>query len=361
MKKVLHVVNRMGYGGIETFLMNVYRNVDRNSIQFDFAVHTDIPGDYDEEIKKMGGHIYYFTSRRKSFIKYYQDWKNFLKNNSDKYIAIHMHVSSLTTILPIVLAKKYKMKKRIIHAHSTLQEGKLHQILSALNKKRVNKYATNLIACSTMAGNYVFGNNKYEILKNGINIKKFEFDENKRKEIRNKFGIKDNETVYINIGRLIEAKNQTYLLDIFKEIYNEDKSSRLFIIGKGELKDKIEQKIEKSKLKEQITLLENRNDISDILQGMDIFILPSLYEGLPIVAIEAQSAGLKSFISKNVTEEVKVTDLVDFIDINDNYENVAKYILENKNYERKKYENKELSNYDIKNISNYLVNEIYLK
>ena len=361
MKRVLHVVNRMGYGGIETFLMNVYRNVNKNKIQFDFAVHTHIPGDYDEEIKKMGGNIYYFTSRRKNIIKYYNDWKKFLKENSNKYVAIHMHVSSLSTITPIVLSKRYKIKNRIIHAHSTLQEGKIHEFLNTKNKKRVNKYTTKLLACSKTAGDYVFGNNEYKIVNNGIDIEKFKFDKNKRKEIRKKFDIRDNETVYINIGRLIELKNQKYLLNIFKEIYNKDKLSKLFIIGKGELKSVLENKINELNLKEQVILLENRNDISDILQGMDIFILPSLYEGLPIVAIEAQSSGLKCFISKNVTQEVKVTDLVEFIDINNDYRDVAKQIMKNKNYVRENKESKELLNFDIKNVSKYLVNEIYLR
>ena len=361
MKRVLHVVNRMGYGGIETFLMNIYRNINKNEIQFDFAVHTHIPGDYDEEIKQMGGNIYYFTSRRKNIIKYYNDWRQFLKENSNKYVAIHMHVSSLSTITPIVFSKRYKIKNRIIHAHSTLQEGKFHEFLNVKNKKRVSKYATKLIACSATAGNYVFGNNKYEIVNNGVDIEKFRFDETKRKEIRKRFNLKNNETVYINIGRLIGVKNQIYLLNLFKEIYDIDKLSKLFIIGKGELKDTIEKKISELNLDKQVILLENRNDISDILQGMDIFILPSLYEGLPIVAIEAQSSGLKCFISKNVTQEVKVTDLVEFIDINEDYKNVAKYIIENKKYERKNIKSKELENYNIKNVSKYLVNEIYLK
>lgn len=361
MKRVLHVVNRMAYGGIETFIMNVYRNIDRNKIQFDFAVHTDIPGDYDNEIRDLGGNIYYFMSRRNGILKYYRDWNQFLKINSNKYTAIHMHVSSLTTIEPIIVAKKYNIKNRLIHAHSTLQEGKIHQVLNKFNKNRVVKYATNLIACSEKAGNYVFGNNKYEIINNGIDIEKFKFNEIKRKEIRKKFNIKDNETAYVNIGRLIELKNQKYLLNIFEEIYKQDKLSKLFIIGKGELKETLENMINELSLNQYVTLLENRNDISDILQGMDIFILPSIYEGLPIVAVEAQCSGLKCFISKNITKEVKLTNLVEFIDINNSYKNTAKQIMENKNYVRRNVQEKNLSSFNIKDISKYLVNEIYLK
>ena len=119
--RILHIVNKMGYGGIETFLMNVYRNIDRNEVQFDFAVHTRQKGDYDEEIKKLGGNIYYFTPRRKSVIQYSKEWKNFWANHKENYKAVHMHSSSLTTILPLKMAKKYGIEKRFMHAHNTYQ------------------------------------------------------------------------------------------------------------------------------------------------------------------------------------------------------------------------------------------------
>ena len=145
MIRVLHVVNRMGYGGIEAFIMNLYRNIDRNKIQFDFAVHSEVKGEYDQEIEKLGGKIFYFHSRRSSFIRYYNDWKKFLKNNASTYTAIHMHVSSLTTILPIKLAKKYCIKNRILHAHSTLQSGLIHRVLIKINVKRGNDNYENKI------------------------------------------------------------------------------------------------------------------------------------------------------------------------------------------------------------------------
>lgn len=360
MKKILHVVNKMGYGGIETFLMNVYRSIDTNKVKFDFAVHTTDEGEYDKEIRELGGQLYYFTSRRNSIYKYYKDWNNFLKKNADKYVAIHMHVSSLTTILPLVLAKKYNIKNRIIHAHSTFQQGTFHKILSEINKKRIKRYATKLLACSTEAGNYVFGK-EYENINNGIDSEKYKFNIEKRKEKRKELEIEEHETAYVNVGRLIEIKNQKYLVNVFKEIYKKDNKSKLFIIGKGEQKESLEQQIKDLNLEKQVILLNGRNDIPEILQAMDIFILPSLYEGLPLVAIEAQTAGLKCFISKNISKEVKLTELVDFIDINKECKEIAQYIINNKEYDRKNIENEKLSNYNIKNIAKYLVNEIYLK
>lgn len=359
MKKVLHVVNKMGYGGIETFIMNLYRNIDKSKLQFDFAVYTTKKGDYDNEIKKLNGNIYYFTSRRKSFYKYYKDWDNFLKNNAKNYIAIHMHVSSLTTILPLVLAKKYNIKNRIVHAHSTFQKGKIHKILSSINKNRIKKYATKLFACSSEAGNYVFGSNKYEKINNGIDLRKYEFNKEKRRLMRNDLNIKEGEIAYVNIGRLTELKNQIYLIDVFKEMYNKEHKSKLFIIGKGELKEKLEEKIKEINLEKQVFLLNSRNDIPEVLQAMDVFILPSLYEGLPVAAVEAQVSGLKCFISQNVSPEVKITNLVNFIDINKNEREVAEDILKNSAYERKNEIDANLKKYDIKEIVKYLSKEIY--
>lgn len=360
MKRVLHIVNRMGYGGIEAFLMNLYRNIDRKKVQFDFAVHTKKKGEYDKEIKKLGGNIYYFTSRKDNLFEYYKDWNNFLKNNAKNYSTIHMHVSSLTTIMPLVLAKKYNIKNRIIHAHNTFQKGKIHKILSNINKKRIRKYATKLFACSTEAGNYVYGNNNYENINNGIDLEKYKFNIEKRKYKRKELNIKSDETVYINIGRLTEEKNQVYLLSIFKEIYKHDNKSKLFIIGKGKLKSKIENEIKEMHLEEQVILLEGRSDIPEILQAVDIFLLPSLYEGLPVVAIEAQASGLKCFISKNVSPEVKLSNLVDFLDINKSPKEIAEYILKNKSYERNNKIDINLEKYDIVKIVEYLLKNIYI-
>ena len=361
MKRVLQVVNRMGYGGIEAFLMNIYRNINRKEIRFDFAVHTNQKGEYDDEIKKMGGNIYYFTSRGKSIGKYYKDWNNFLKENAKNYSAIHMHVSSLTTILPLVIAKKYKIKYRIIHAHNTYQKGKLHEILSKINKTRIKKYATRLLACSSEAGNYVFGNNNYEKINNGIDLEKYQFNKEKRNEMRKRLGVEEKDTVYINIARLTEEKNQSYLIDVFKQISLKEKNSKLLIVGKGHLKEDLEEKIKKENLEKKITLFNGRNDIPNLLQAADVFILPSLYEGLPVVAIEAQAADLKCFISKNVSPEVKLNDSLEFLDITNTEKETAKLILENKMHERNNVTGEKIKEYDIVRISKYLLDQIYTK
>lgn len=236
--RVLHIVNKMGYGGIETFLMNIYRNIDRNEVQFDFAVHTKEKGDYDEEIKKMGGNIYYFTPRRKSVIKYKRDWEKFLSENKNKYVAVHMHVSSLTTILPLKIAKKYGIKKRFIHAHNTYQKGKIHNILNKLNQKNIDKFATKCFACSTEAGKYVYGNKQFELINNAIEASKYSFNMEKRNEIRKKMDIEDNLAI-LHIGRFNYQKNHEFLINIFEEIAKQEEKAKLFLIGVGELQETI--------------------------------------------------------------------------------------------------------------------------
>ncbi|MGN1310299.1 MAG: glycosyltransferase family 1 protein [Clostridia bacterium] len=361
MIRVLQVVNRMGYGGIETFLMNIYRNIDRSKIQFDFAVHTEEKGEYDDEIKKMGGNIYYFNSRRNGLIEYYKDWNKFLKENASKYVAIHMHASSLTTVLPIKLAKKHKIKNRIIHAHSTLQSGKIHNVLNKIHQINIKKYATDLFACSTEAGIYVFGKNPFCLVHNGIDVLRYSFNQNIRQQVRNELEIKENEVAIVHIGRFVPEKNHKFLIDIFDKIDNINFRCKLFLIGDGVLKNDIEQKVNEKNLQNKIKFLGRRNDVNRILQGMDLCIFPSIFEGLPVTMIEMQAAGLPIFASNNISSETKISDLVEFISLLKSDEEWAKLVLENMNFQRKNMsEIIEKAGYDIKSTINMILN-IYLR
>lgn len=334
MKKVLHVLNRMGYGGIEAFIMNIYRNIDHSLLQFDFALHSEKPGEYDDEIKNMGGNIIIFPQRRKQLIRYYKAWDIFLKEDGKKYEAIHMHVSSLTTIIPIVLAKKYNIKTRIVHAHSTSQKGILHTILSYINKIRISKYATKLLACSSEAGNYVFGKNHYGLFNNGIKLKDYMFNTEKRKKWRKNLNLKDDEIALVHVGRFTYAKNHTFLIDIFNEIKLKKDNYKLFLVGTGELEAEIKLKVERLGLNDNIIFLGTRNDVSDILQAMDIFVFPSNFEGLPVAMVEAQASGLPIFASSNISPEVKISDLVEFISLDKGAKYWASKILKIKVVQR---------------------------
>lgn len=357
MKRILQIVGRMGYGGIETFLMNIYRNIDRTKVQFDFAVTKGKSGEYEEEIKTLGGKIYYFPER-KNIKEYKKKWYDFFREHKE-FECVHMHVSSLSNIIPIKAASANKIKKRYIHSHNTYQQGILHNILNQTNKINLNRYATELFACSQEAGKYSFGNKKFEIIKNGIDAKQYEFDKAKREKIRNKFKILDNQIAFLHIGRFTYQKNHEFLIDVFSEIIKIKPNSLLYLIGEGELEGQVKEKVKKLEIGDNVIFLGTQKDISEIMQGMDAFIFPSLYEGLGIVAIEAQAAGLKVFASDTIPEEVKITELVSFISLKKSKQEWAYNILKNLEKEKlrkKNYEQIKNSGYDIKYTTEKLEN-----
>lgn len=334
MIRVLHVLNSMGYGGIETFLMNVYRKIDKNEVQFDFLVNVKKECAYNEEIRKLGGNIYYLPKRGIHFLKYKHNWKKFLEKEGENFSAIHMHVSSLTDIQPLVEAKKAGIKNRFIHAHNTHQTGIIHNVLNKINQLRINQYATKMFACSSEAGNYCFKAKTFEIIKNGIDCSKYQYDIKKREEIRKKLNLEDNEIAVVHVGRFSKQKNHSFLIDFFHDAAIQKENLKLFLIGDGVLKKEIQEKVENLQLKDKVNFLGLRNDINEILQGMDLFVLPSLHEGLPVAGIEAQAAGLKCLFSDTISQEVAITDLVSFLSIT-NKECWSKEIMSFKNYPRK--------------------------
>lgn len=350
--KILHVVNRMGYGGIEAFIMNIYRKIDTTKIQFDFAVHNNNPGEYDSEIKKLGGKIYYFPSRRKNPLKYICRWKNFLKEYGNNYNSIHMHVSSLTTIIPIVYAKKYNIKNRIVHAHSTAEIGYLHKITCFFNKKRIQKYANYLLACSKIAGDFVFGDKDFVLIPNGIPIEKYYFNDSVRKKVRKQLKINNDTLCYVHVGRFCYAKNHEFLLNVFKIIHSKNGNSKLFLIGDGELRTEIESQIERMNLNNSVILLGNINNVNEYLMAMDCLIFPSRYEGLPLSIIEAQATGISVYLSSNVTDEVNLSDNITFLPLEIGANEWAKRIMLDKNTNR--LFDKKIKKYDI----NHTVEEL---
>lgn len=357
MTRILHVVNRMAYGGIETFIMNVYRNINSKNVIFDFAVHNNNPGDFDQEIEKKGGNIYTFPSRGKNPIAYFYKWYKFFKFNKNKYDAIHMHVSSLTTIFPIIMAKYFNIRVRIVHAHSTSQPGLIHLIMSFINKKIIRKYSTKLLACSTEAGEFVFGKNNYELLSNGIELKRYFFNPEIKKEVRKMNNISINETAYVHVGRFTYAKNHQFLLKVFKEILKTNPYSKLFLIGEGELKEEIELRVKSENISGNVFFLGSRDDVNKLLMGMDCFIFPSIYEGLPISLIEAQASGLDVYASDNISHEVKLTPLVKFISLECSPQKWADFIVNRKKAQNRNLYNEKISktNYNISSTTTRLL------
>ncbi len=334
MLRVLHIVTDMRRGGLETMIMNYYRNIDRSCIQFDFLEHRQGKTDYDYEIEEMGGKIYRLPVLNPFSLKYRRLLGKFFEEHPE-YKIIHVHQDCMSSLI-LKIAKKYGIAVRIAHSHSNNQDKNLKYLVKMYYKSKISKYATDLFACSKEAGEWMFGNAKFNILNNAINVQKYEYSIEMRKKVRDSLGIEKNVLVIGHIGRFSPPKNHLYLLDIFKKI-SDKKEAKLLLVGDGNLRSEIESKISNLNLNSRVILTGVRNDVSELLQAMDVFVLPSKYEGLGIVAIEAQSAGLPCVISDKVSAECKKTRLIYQLSLSEEPEVWAKKIIELSKMKRKSY------------------------
>lgn len=310
MIRVLQVVDHMGLGGIQAFIMNVYRNIDRNKVQFDFLVHKKGGNTFAEEINRLGGIIHYVPARNEGILKNRRALDSFFKEHPE-YKVVHQHESSLSYIEPLIAAKNNNVPIRIIHSHNTRMGNSLiHKILHTLNSKRIHRIATHYLACGKLAGEWLYGKSKvkdkFTVVINGIKLSNFEFNEIVRGKVRNDLCVDDDTTVFCHIGRFDTVKNHVFLVDIFNEIIKINPNSKLVLVGNGVLMNAIENKVNDLGLNDNVSFLGLRNDINQIVQGADAVLLPSLYEGFPVTAIEAQAAGLPFFMSDSVSKEALI-------------------------------------------------------
>lgn len=335
--RVLHVIGKMDRAGAETMIMSLYRRIDRNKIQFDFMVHSKEKGDFDDEIRALGGKIFYIDKFKGfNLIPYYFAWRKFLKKHSE-YRVIHGHIGS-SAFIYISVAKSLG-RKTIIHSHSEFSDRfNLHDhLISWLNYP--NKHiATELLAASKQAGIDRFGKsvilqNNFRVLNNAIDTNKFLYSKLKRQQIRTKLGISPDTLIIGNIGRLVEVKNQSRLIEIFNTILVKIPDAHLLILGEGPLREKLEQLIVDKGLKSNVHLVGVKDNVADYLSAMDIFVFPSLHEGLGISLIEAQSTGMPCVVSDAVPIEAKVSPLLTFISLKSSDNEWMKIILrERENY-----------------------------
>ncbi len=331
--RVLHIVTYMGRGGLETMLMNYYRNIDRDKVQFDFLVHRDFEADYDKEIESLGGRIYRVSKLNPFSRKYLGELDRFFKKHKE-YKIVHSHLDCMAGI-PLKYAKKNGVPCRIAHAHNNNQAKDMKYILKLIYKNKIPQYANILFACSESAGNWMFKKKEFRVFNNAIDIKEYLFDEKKRKKIRNEFKINRNEFVLGHVGRFALQKNHTFIIDIFDEVLKLNPDSSLILVGEGELQEQIIEKAQNLKIENKIYFTGVRTDVSDILQAMDVFVFPSLFEGLGIANIEAQAAGLPCLISEKVPMECeKVKGLVTQIDLAKGANYWAQKTLEQANHKR---------------------------
>ena len=279
---VAHIMGKWNGGGVESVVMNYYKNIDRNRIQFHFLCDedsTDIPY---EEIEKLGGKVIVIPPYQKLFEYQKELYRIFEENN---YKIVHSHINALS-VFPLRIAKKAGVPIRIAHSHSTSNKKEwkkniLKMILRPFSKLYANKY----FACTEYSGKWLFGKKVVErkelnVINNAIDLKKFEFNKNTREDLRKKLGIKEDVLVIGHVGRFMKQKNHEFLIDVFEKAIKQDDNIYLILVGQGPLEDKIKEMVKEKGIEDKILFLGQRNDVNKLYQAMDIFVLPSLYEGL---------------------------------------------------------------------------------
>ncbi|CDE24503.1 capsular polysaccharide biosynthesis protein Cps4H [Clostridium sp. CAG:440] len=342
MKKILVFGITENPGGIESVIMNYYRHIDRKKIQFDFLCNTEKVS-YEKEINALGGKIYRITARSQNTKKFKKDMENFFVKHANEYFAIWVNVCSLANIDYLKYAKKYGISKRIIHAHNSQNmDSFLRGILHRFNRILIGRYATDFWTCSDEASKWfyskkIINSSKYVIIKNAINCDIYKFDKEIRDNYRKQFNIESDELVIGNVGRMHFQKNQEYIIKIFNDINKSIPKSKLFLVGDGPDKGKIEKLIKEYKQQNNIILLGVRDDVNCLMQMFDVFLFPSLFEGLPLAPIEAQAASLPVYLSKGrISSKVIINKkLIHFIDLDEGANRWANIIINTyKNYDR---------------------------
>lgn len=332
--RVLQVVTHMNRGGLETMLMNYYRNIDRTKVQFDFLTHRpeNEKKDYDDEIRSLGGKIYHMPVLNPFSRNYMKCLDEFFKEHKE-YKIVHSHLDCLSAY-PLKMAKKNGVPVRIAHSHNTSQEKNLKYLIKDYSKKQIPKYATHLFACGREAGEWMFGKHKFQIMNNAIDAKKFIYNEEVRKQKRQELGL-DGKFVIGHVGRFNLQKNHEFLIRCFKDFAKSNKDAILILIGNGELQDKIKQQVKEYQIEDQVKFLGLREDIPQLLQAMDLFLFPSLFEGLPVTLVEAQAAGLPCVISDTITDEIMITDAISKVSLESDLEKWNQAILKYKDMKRR--------------------------
>ncbi|MDD3304292.1 MAG: glycosyltransferase [Clostridia bacterium] len=313
--RVLHVIRAMNMGGAETFIMNLYRNIDREKIQFDFL--TSREGCYDKEIKLLGGRIYeipYLTD--KGQLEYIKNLKKIFKTHQE-YKIVHSHIDQVSGII-LQTAKKCNVPVRLAHSHSTSNNnGFIAKMYKKYLQNKINKNATELLACSEESAKWLYKKeaNRAIIINNGIDISKFKYSNEKRCELRNELNIPEDYIVIGHVGGFRKEKNHEFLLEIFSEYLKMNPKSYLVLLGDGILREKIEQKMEQLNINNNVKILGIKNNNYDYYNIFDVFAFPSIYEGVPLTLIEAMSNGLKVLASNNITKDINRNNLISYIEL----------------------------------------------
>lgn len=362
--RILHCLARMNRGGAETLIMNIFRHIDREKYEFCFLLN-DENCDYAEEIKQLGGYIYSVPSRSSGYMLYCKLLNRFFKEHKGRFDAIHVHTSSLSSLEVFYYAKKHGIKKRIIHSHSTAQKGFIHNILHWFNKPFVTCLATDYLACSKVAGEWLYkysaAFDKYRIINNGIDLKTFSYNEKAREEIRGYYNIPSDSIIIGHVGRFDKFKNQSFLVDVFEQYHKINASSYLIMIGIGEMQKQIEELVIRKGISSNVVFAGLQTEVYKYLSAFDLFVFPSIFEGLPVALVEAQASGLMTICSDKVSPEACLSDYLSQFELEKTPEEWAEYLGNLPLLDRHKYVYQlEENGYNINKTIHYLTKYIYI-
>jgi glycosyltransferase involved in cell wall biosynthesis len=348
----------MDRGGAETMIMNLYRNVDRTKIQFDFVENEGDETAFDAEIRSMGGRIYHCPRYRgKNHFAYTRWWHTFFKEHPNQYPIVHGHIGS-TAAIYLSIAKKYGAFT-IAHSHSAGEGSAMYRVFSYPTRF----VADHFFACSKAAGISRYGrlvgmdHSRCDVLNHAVDAQKFAYSLEIRAKIRKVLEIADNALVVGHTGRFVDVKNHTFLLDVFADLLKIEPRAMLLLVGDGELRPQIEQKIQTLNIESNVILTGIQSNVWDYYQSMDVFVFPSLYEGLPLTLVEAQASGLPCCISDTVPAESAVTELACFRSLEDGTLAWVNWILERaKEPRRNMFDRIVSTGYEISATSKWLEN-----
>ncbi|MCR1959802.1 glycosyltransferase family 1 protein [Thomasclavelia cocleata] len=361
--RILHVIGIMNRGGAEAMIMNLYRSIDKEKIQFDFVQNCTGPAIFDEEIRQMGGKIYHCPHYNgKNHFQYVKWWKKFFKNHKDEYYIVHGHLGS-TAAIYLHIANKFGLYT-IAHSHCAVVVNSYMERLYTIFSYPTRYIADFFFGCSLNAGISRYGKkivskNNFKVLNNAIDLNQFAYNKQIREKIRNELKV-TNEFVIGHVGRMDnKQKNQAFLLNLIKQMKNQY-PVKLVLVGTGVNYDKLVKQAEEMGLENDVLFLGVRSDVNELLQGMDCFVFPSFYEGLPVTLIETQAASLPSVISDTITDEVILTDIVTKVSLNSSLQDWIVEIIKYFNYDRSHSYINDLNAYDVKFTSKWM-EDFYIK
>ncbi len=332
--KVLHYIPGFKFGGIESRMIDVYKRIDKNKFQFDFLITTSIENPLVDEIKSIGGNVYLISPfKMKCIIEHVRDISKILKHQ--KYDIVHCHSSSTGFIL-LMAAKKNNVNGRILHARTSSFKGSSMIPLRKIMQKLSVNYANEYLAVSEIAGNWFFKKKDFKVIPNSIQLENFVFDINDRQFIRSKYKI-ENELVLGHVGRSTYAKNHQFIFEIFTEVLKQIPDAKLMLVGIEQDDERIIRYANKYKTLRNVIFCGFQSNVNQYYSAMDAFVFPSFYEGLPGTLIEAQTSGLKCFVSDAITKEVALTDIIEYISLDKTASNWAEKIVNNIYKNRRSY------------------------